>query len=453
MIGRRRLRVVVVVVERQRRRAAVALHAAGADARVQDRDARHGGVAGRGAEIARVTDRTHLRARDRHVVIRQRGRRGPDRGVVAERAVAFRLARRIGRGDVIRRAQLQGRAAADVILRAGVVAGVAGGRHEGMLRRAHGGIRSEAARNVGLRMAGTAVGAGEVRNVRQARQYGVFRRVVVVPSQCRGVVAMALTAVASDSGVQHGDARQGRVTGFGGADCSVADRAGLGAGSRHVIGRLGRGAPIGRVVASGAVPGDFLRIAAREVARGADLQRRSRCAQIEARALLVAGIARRRHEGMFRGAHVRGPEAAAHIIRRMAGTAIGAGQIRDVRRRQQCVLGNVVVVPGEHRGGAVAGAAAAVDAGMQRGDGRQGFVIGQVRMAHAAGCVAGVRHMTHGQRVAVPVRRGVANAAVVGLDHLPRGVIGRAALERGVGGAHGERQPRLMAGIAGRGHE
>ncbi len=57
------------------------------------------------------------------------------------------------------------------------------------------------------------------------------------------------------------------------------------------------------------------------------------------------------------------------------------------------------------------------------------------------------------QRGAVPVRRGVAEAAVVRRQHLARVVIGGSALQRGACRAHVERKPRLVASVAAGGHE
>ena len=53
-----------------------------------------------------------------------------------------------------------------------------------------------------------------------------------------------------------------------------------------------------------------------------------------ARGRRMAGVASGGHEGMRGLRHVHGPEGAGRIRRRLvAGTAIGAGQIRNVRGR------------------------------------------------------------------------------------------------------------------------
>ena len=80
--------------------------------------------------------------------------------------------------------------------------------------------------------------------------------------------------------------------------------------------------------------------------------------------------------------------------------------------------------------------------------------LGARGVADRAGLVAGIRHVAGRQRVAVPVRRGVADGCSRSVPRIwPRGVIGRAALQRGARRAHVEREARFVAGVAGGGHE
>ncbi len=167
----------------------------------------------------------------------------------------------------------------------------------------------------------------------------------------------------------------------------------------------------------------------------------------------MAGVAGRGHEGMLGGTHVRRTETAAHVVRGMTRAAVGSGQIRNMGGREQRVLRHVIVVPGQNRATAVARAAAAVDARVQDGNRRQSLIVGHVDVTNRAGGVARIRHVARGQCIAVPVRRGVANAAVVRRHHLARVVIGRAALQPRARRAHRERQARFVTRVAGRGHE
>ena len=71
-------------------------------------------------------------------------------------------------------------------------------------------------------------------------------------------------------------------------------------------------------------------------------------------------------------------------------------------------------------------------------------------MADGAGLIGRIGHVAGRQRGGVPIRRGVAQIAVVRRGHLAGGVIGRPALQPRTGRTHVERQPRLVARIAGR---
>ena len=131
---------------------------------------------------------------------------------------------------------------------------------------------------------------------------------------------MALGAAGGDAGVQH------RVAG---ERCVVARRrrvaggALLAAGIRHVTGRQCGAVPVGGLMAARAIAGLLLGSAGgRHVIGGPTLQSRRGCAEIETQTRLVAGVAGRRHERVFGGAHVGGAEAAGHIVRRVAGTTV-----------------------------------------------------------------------------------------------------------------------------------
>src|SRR5258708_32841921 len=132
-----------------------------------------------------------------------------------------------------------------------------------MLRGAHIG-RTEAAGDVVLGGAGTAIAANQIRYMRRRDSVTPDTAVVVTERQLLAG-AMALAAIAGDAGVQHGDGGESGVTGFGAADCRVADRTGLCARSGHVVARLGGAGPVRGVVAPGTVAGHFLWVAARQV--------------------------------------------------------------------------------------------------------------------------------------------------------------------------------------------
>ena len=143
-----------------------------------------------------------------------------------------------------------------------------------MLGRAHVG-GSKAARDIVRRMAGAAVRAIQVRDMRRGRigrRFGVRR--IVIETQLRGF-AVAQGAIARDSGMQHRDACQGLIAGRCAGDRGVADRAALAAGIGHVTHRQHRGFPISRVVADRTVTADHLRVGTREVIRRPRLQRGS----------------------------------------------------------------------------------------------------------------------------------------------------------------------------------
>ena len=128
----------------------------------------------------------------------------------------------------------------------------------------------------------------------------------------------------------------------------MENRWGLGYLGRDVTELLGGVGPISGVVTPGASAGLFVRVGARELIRGAPLPRGSLCAEIAIQARFVAGVAGRGHERMFGGAHVRGAKAAVHVIRGITRTAVGSGQIRDMRVREHRLLRGVLVVPGDN---------------------------------------------------------------------------------------------------------
>ena len=172
----------------------------------------------------------------------------------------------------------------------------------------------------------------------------------------------------------------------------------------------------------------------------------------------MAGVAGRGHEGVLGLSHVERPEGAHGIgARGVAGAAIGAREVRDVRGREHRILGRVIVEPGE-RGEVVAMALAAVaaDAGVQhgvRGERRRRVVAGRRGMAGDAAQVARIRHVPRGQRGALPVRRRMAQRAVAA-HHARIGaldVIGRPQLQRRAA-ADVEALARVVASIAGGGH-
>src|SRR5258707_14539205 len=105
------------------------------------------------------------------------------------------------------------------------MARIAGGRHDGMLGGTHVG-GSEAARDIVGRMARTAIGTGQIWNMRGREYRRLDWVVVVVEGQRSRRAAVAQTAVAADAGVQHRDGGERRVAGSGGANRRVANRAG-----------------------------------------------------------------------------------------------------------------------------------------------------------------------------------------------------------------------------------
>ncbi len=285
----------------------------------------------------------------------------------------------------------------------------------------------------------------------EGREHRVLRREVVVPGQRRRC-AMALAAVAADARVQHGvrGERRRRVVVRRGR---VADAAGLVRGVRHVARRQRRAVPVRRRMTEAAVVRrDHL--AAGVIGRAA-LQAGTGRAHVERQARLVAGVAGRADAGMGRLRHVHRPEASRDEIGRVAGTAVGSGERRDVRRREHRRLRVVVVVVERQlRRAAVALVAAGRDPGVQHRDAREHGVVGRRRrVTDVAGLVRGVRHVARRQRRAVPVGGVVAEATVVRRDHLAARVIGRPALQPRTRRAHVERHPGLVTGIASGRHE
>ncbi len=153
----------------------------------------------------------------------------------------------------------------------------------------------------------------------RGREHRILRRVVVEPGQ-RGGTAVALPAVAADAGVQDRiRGQRGVVRGRG----RVTDVASLIGRIRHVARRHRRAVPVRRGMATAAVGGQH---GAGRVIGGAQLQRRTRRAHVEALALLVASDAAGRDERVLGLGHVHRPEGARRIRSRgVAGGAIGAG--------------------------------------------------------------------------------------------------------------------------------
>jgi len=440
----------VVVVPGERRHRAMALSAVAGDSRVQDRIRRQG----RRRVVARrrgVTLGAGEAARIRHMAGRQCGA-VPVRRRVADAAVVRRqhLTRVVIGGSALQR----GARRPHVEREPRLVASVAAGGHEGVLGLCHV-HRPEGADRIGARgVTGAAVGAGQVRDMSR-REQRILGREVVVPGERRDGVAMAEPAIARDAGVQDRVRRQSRwgvVAWCRGVTLSAGEVAGI----RHVS-RGQRGAvPAGRGVAEAAV------VRRHHVARGVigrpSLQSRSRGAQVETQTRLVAGIAGSRHERMLGRAHVGGTESAGDIGRCMAGTAVGARQVRDMRGREHRILGRVVVGPGQGRCGvAVADPAIAADARVQRGESRQRgrCVVARRRgVALNTGQVGRIRHVTRRQGIADPVLGRVTHRAVAA-GHGRVGtadVIRRPQLQRRTA-TDVETLARVVAGIAARGHE
>jgi len=323
----------VIVVPGQHRRTAVAGTATAVDAGMQ-----YGDCGQRRRQVVRrcgrMTDVAGSIAWIRHMPDRQRVAVPVGRGV-AEAAVVRR--------DhlpcvVIGRANLQeGARSAHIEARTRFVAGVAGGRHERMFGLSHV-HRPEGADRVGARgVAGTAVGTGEIWNVGR-RQHRVLGREIVGPGQRGYVVAVAQTAVAADAGVQDGVRREGSRRVIAGSR-RMACAAGQVARIRHVPDRHRVADPVLGGVAHGTVAGGHARIAAVDVIGRPQLQRRA-APDVEALAGVMAGVAGRAHERVLGGAHRRcRAEAAGLVGRAVTGAAIGAGEDRDVRRRERSFLG------------------------------------------------------------------------------------------------------------------
>jgi len=385
--------------------------------------------------------------RIRHVTRGQRVAVPVGRGV-AEAAVIRR--HHVARG-VIGRPSLQGGAGrAHVERQTRLVTGVAARGREGMLGLGHV-HRPEGADRIGARrMAGAAIGSRQIRNVCW-REYRVLGREVVVPDQSGGG-AMALSAVSGDTGVQDGICceRRRRVVARRGG---MTHGAGLIGGIWHMTRGQSAAVPVGRGVAAAAVAGQHR---AGGMIGGAQLQPWARGTHVEThRGGSVAGIAGGGHDGMGGLGHVHRPETADRVrARGVAGAAIGSREIRDVRGGEHCIFGIVVVVvEGELAGGAMALSAAVADAGMQYRICRERGVIGRRRgVTGIAGLVRRVWHVACGQGAAVPVGRGVAEAAVVRCHHVAGGVIGGAALQCRVGRAHVEGKAGFVAAAAGRSH-
>ena len=139
----------------------------------------------------------------------------------------------------------------------------------------------------------------------------------------------------------------------------------------------------------------------------------------------------------------------------MAGAAVGAGQVRDVRGREQRILGRVVVEPGQRRGRvAVAQAAIAADAGVQRRRwppaspacsrlGAEAWHCAQVRLPGFGMCPAGSAVLTQ-SLVSWHTEQSPRGHARIGAAD----VIGRPQLQRRAA-ADVEALAGVVAGIAG----
>ena len=168
-------------------------------------------------------------------------------------------------------------------------------------------------------------------------------------------------AAATDAGVQYRIRGQGRVIC---RRCRVANAASLIAGIGHVARRQRSAIPVGRGVANAAV------VRCHHLAGGvigwAALQRRIRCAHIETESLLMASNAVAGDESVPRLSHVRRAEGAGGIgAGGMAGTTVGTGQVRNVRRREHGILRRVGVVPGQCGRAAMALSTVATNTGVQ----------------------------------------------------------------------------------------
>ena len=148
---------------------------------------------------------------------------------------------------MIGRTQLQRRAGPDIEALAGVMAGIAGRRHEGVLGGIHRRCRTEAAGLIRGAVAGAAIGAGEDRDVLRGkrcflggRHSGNRHRNVGRRYARKGLTAVAQYAIAHvQSRVQHRNARRQDRPGFRRRRVAVAHAAVDGRGNRrHVIRRL-----------------------------------------------------------------------------------------------------------------------------------------------------------------------------------------------------------------------
>ena len=191
-----------------------------------------------------------------------------------------------------------------------------------MLSGAHGGTAKTAYGEI-RRVAGTAVDAVRIRDVRrrQHRRLGVV--VVVVEGELSRGAAVTLATVDADAGVQDRNTGKCRVARQGRTDGGMARRAGLVAGVRHMARRHQVAGPVGGGVAAGAIAARLLPTIGDVIGR-APLQVQ-RCAGIESQAGLVAGVAGGRDEGMFGSVHGGAPEAAGREVGSgVTGAAVGS---------------------------------------------------------------------------------------------------------------------------------